>query len=80
MKFADPRKKSESLCFKPATQRNLKHKAPSVRALIESLTWLFLNMVTGVVLFLSNRYLFLVKRGFSSEYHLEHGDIWDKSS
>ena len=33
MKFADPCEKFESLCFKPTTQRNLKHKAPSVRAL-----------------------------------------------
>ena len=35
MKFADPREKCESLCFKPSTQRNLKHKAPSVRALMQ---------------------------------------------
>ena len=34
MKFADPREQSESLCFKPTTQRNLKHKALSVRALV----------------------------------------------
>ena len=33
MKFADPLEKFESLCFKPTTQRNLKHKAPCVRAL-----------------------------------------------
>ena len=30
---ADTREKFESLCFKPTTERNLKHKAPSVRAL-----------------------------------------------
>ena len=34
MKFDDTREKFESLCFKPTTQRNLKHKAPSVRALV----------------------------------------------
>ena len=34
MKFADPHENFESLCFKPTTQRNLKHKAPSVRALL----------------------------------------------
>ena len=34
MKFADPCEKFESMCFKPTTQRNLKHKAPSVRALV----------------------------------------------
>ena len=34
IKFADPHLKFESLCFKPTTQRNLKHKAPSVRALL----------------------------------------------
>ena len=34
MNFADPREKCESLCFKPTTQRNLKHPAPSVRALV----------------------------------------------
>ena len=31
LKFADPGEKCESLCFKPMTQRNLKHTAPSVR-------------------------------------------------
>ena len=35
MNFADPREKSESLCIKPMTQRNLKHRAPSVRALVD---------------------------------------------
>ena len=35
MKFADPREKSESLRLKPTTQRNLKHKVLSVRALPE---------------------------------------------
>ena len=34
MKFADPREKFESLCFKPTTQRSLKHKVPSVSALV----------------------------------------------
>ena len=34
MKFADPCENFETLCFKPVTQRNLKHKAPSVRALL----------------------------------------------
>ena len=33
MKFVDPREMSESMCCKPMTQRNLKRKAPSVRAL-----------------------------------------------
>ena len=33
MKFTDPREKFESLCFKPTTRRNLKHKVLSVRAL-----------------------------------------------
>ena len=39
MNFADPHEKSESMCIKPMTQRNLKHLAPSVRALT-LLLWL----------------------------------------
>ena len=38
MNFADSREKCESLCIIPTTQRNLKHPAPSVRALIISCT------------------------------------------
>ena len=34
IKFADTHEQLESLCVKPTTQSNLKHKAPSVRALI----------------------------------------------
>ena len=44
MNFADPREKCESLCVKPTTQRNLKHPAPSVRALLLSFSSLELDL------------------------------------
>ena len=59
MKFVDPRQKFESLCYKPTTQRNLKHKAPSVRALTKRLDitnywhpWLGLQKTDTAVLLL----------------------------